>query len=87
MANKSKVNQTTPAPKSVDDVIQFFLRWKTHHDNKTIDSAGLEELLRSEFSSFQRILTEICDEEPMGRDEADSDNLDGVVDFLDELSK
>ena len=87
MANKSKADQTTPAPKSVDDVIQFFLRWKFHHDNKTIDSVDLKKYLGSEFDTIHDILTEIRDEEAQGWHQADFDNMNEVVDFLDEISK
>ena len=87
MANKSKADQTTLVPESVDDVIQFFLRWKSHHDNKTINSVELKEYLGSKFDTFHDILTKIRDEEARDWHQADSDNLKKVVDFLDELSK
>ena len=87
MANNSKADETTPAPDSVDDVMQFFLWWKFYQDNKTIDSTHLMKRLGSEFDAFHDILTEIRDDEASDWDEADSDNLSEVVDFLDELSK
>ena len=87
MMNKSKANQTTPAPESVDDVIQFFLRWKSHHDNKTINSVELKEYLGSKFDTFHDILTKIRDEEARDWHQADSDNLKKVVNFLDEISR
>ena len=88
MANKSNTGQTTPVPESVDDVIQFFLLWKFCHDNKTIDSARLKKCLGSQLDTFHDILTEIHrDDEPMGRDEADVNRLNKVIDFLDELAK
>ena len=87
MANKSKADQTTPAPESVDDVIQFFLWWKFYHDNKTINSDDLKERLGSEFDTFHDILKDISDDEARDWCDADSDNLNEVVDFLDGLSK
>ena len=87
MANKSKANKATRAPKSVVEVIQFFLRWKFHHDNKTIDSVDLKKYLGSEFDTIHDILTEIRDEEAQGWHQADFDNMNEVVDFLDEISK
>ena len=85
MANKSKANKATRAPKSVVEVIQFFLRWKFHHDNKTIDSVDLKKYLGSEFDTIHDILTEIRDEEAQGWHQADFDNMNEVVDFLDEI--
>ena len=87
MANNSKADQTTPVPKSVDDVIQFFIRWKNHHDNKTINSVDLRKYLGSRFRTFHDILTKIHDDEAREWDEADLNNLNEVVDFLDEISK
>ena len=87
MANKSKADQTTLVPESVDDVIQFFLRWKSHHDNKTINSVELKEYLGSKFDTFHDILTKIRDEEARDWHQADSDNLKKVVNFLDEISR
>ena len=87
IANNWKVDQTTPAPKSVDDVIQFFLWWKFYHDNKTINSDDLKERLGSEFDTFHDILKDISDDEARDWCDADSDNLNEVVDFLDGLSK
>ena len=87
MANNSKADETTPAPDSVDDVMQFFLWWKFYQDNKTIDSTRLMKRLGSQFRAFRKILKDIRDNEASDWDEADSDNLSEVVDFLDELSK
>ena len=87
MANKSEADKATPAPKSVANVIRFFLRWKFHHDNKTIDSVDLKKYLGSQFDTFRDILTEIRGDETRDWDEADLDNLNEVVDFLDKLSK
>ena len=87
MADKSKADETTPAPDSVDDVIQFFIRWKNHHDNKTINSVDLRKYLGSRFRTFHDILTKIHDDEAREWDEADLNNLNEVVDFLDEISK
>ena len=87
MANKSKAGQTTPVPKSVANVIHFFLLRKFHRDDDTIDLADLKKYLGSEFGILHRILTEIRDEEAKSWDEADSDNPNEVVNFLDEISK
>ena len=87
MANNSKAKQSTRAPKSVGTIIHFFLRWKFHHDNKTIDSAHLKEYIGTEFDTFHDILTEIRDDEARDWGGADVNKLNKVIDFLDEISK
>ena len=82
---KSEADETTRAPKCVDDVIHFFLRWKNRHDDDTIDSARLKKNLGAEFFDVRDTLKEIRDEEAKGWHEADSTNLNEVVDFLDEI--
>ena len=85
--NKSKADETTRAPKSVGTIIHFFLRWKFHHDNKTIDSAHLKEYIGTEFGAFRDTLKEIRAGEAKDWDGGDLNNLNEVVDFLDERSK
>ena len=87
IANKSNIDQITPAPKSVADVIQFFLWWKFYDDDKIIDSACLKERLGPRFFLFHEILNEIRDEEAKSWHQADSDNLNEVIGFLDKMSK
>ena len=84
---KSEADETTRAPKCVDDVIHFFLRWKNRHDDDTIDSARLKKYIKSEFRAFRDTLKEIRDEEASDWDEDDSNILNEVIDFLDEISK
>ena len=84
---KSKPDKATRAPQSVANIMHFFIRWKKHHVNKTIDSVGLKENLGSEFGAFRDILIKIRDHEARDWDGADLDNLNKVIDFLDEISK
>ena len=85
--NKWKADQTTPAPKSLAVVIEFFLWWKNHHDNKTIDSVDLNECLGAEFFDVRDTLKEIRAGEAKDWDGGDLNNLNEVVNFLDERSK
>ena len=87
MGNQSKVHQTKPAPASVANVMGFFLLWQSLEKSGTINSADLKERIGSQLATFHDILTEIRDEEAKSWDKADSDRLDSVVDFLDEVSK
>ena len=87
MANNSKPDKATRAPQSVANIMHFFLRWKNRHDDDTINSVGLKEYLGSEFGAFRDILIKIRDHEARDWDEADSDILNEVIDFLDEVSK
>ena len=84
---KSEADKATRAPKCVTDVIRFFLRWKNHCDDDTIDSARLKKNLGAEFFDVRDTLKEIRDDEASDWHDADSDNLSEVVDFLDEISK
>ena len=84
---KSKPDKATRAPKSVGTIIHFFLRWKFHHDNKTIDSAHLKEYIGTEFDTFRDSLEEIRDDEARDWGGADVNKLNKVIDFLDEISK
>ena len=87
MANNSKADETTPVPDDVADVINFFLLWKNHRDDDTIDSTRLKKYIKSEFRAFRDTLKDIRDDEARDWDEADSDILNEVVDFLDDISK
>ena len=84
---KSEADKATRAPTSVDDVIHFFLLWKNHCDDDTIDSARLKEYIGSRFDTFRDTLKEIRDDEASDWHDADSDILNEVIDFLDEISK
>ena len=85
--NQPTVVNTKPAPKSCREVIGFFLRWKNHHNDKTIDSARLKEYLLSDIDTFHNVLTDIRDDEAKGWHKIDKDKLKSVVDFLDMISK
>ena len=87
IGNQSKVDQITPAPESVADVIRFFLLWKSLEKRSTIDSADLKKQLGSQFATFHEILNEIRDDEAKGWHQIESDNLNEVIDFLDKISK
>ena len=87
MTNKSNIDQIKGAPVSVAAVIRFFLWWKIYDDDKDINSAHLKEQLGSQFATFHSILTEIRDEEAKSWHQADSDNLNEVIGFLDKMSK
>ena len=84
---KSEADKATRAPTSVDDVIHFFLLWKNHCDDDTIDSARLKEYIGSRFDTIRDTLKEIRDDEARDWDGADVNNLNKVIDFLDEISK
>ena len=85
--NRSKVDQSTPVPDSVADVMRFFLLWEYLEKRGTINSADLKEYLEPEFDTVCDILTEIRDEEAEGWHQIDSDRLNDVLRFLDEVSK
>ena len=85
--NKSTIVNTTPTPKSFLEVIRFFLQWEYYDNNKTIDSADLKKYLGSEFDTVRDILTKVRDEEANSWHKTDSDNLNKVVDFLNDISK
>ena len=84
---KSTIANTKPAPKNFLKVIRFFMQWEYYDNNKTIDSADLKQQLGSEFDTFRDILAEIRDEEATSWHETDSNNLNKVVDFLNDISK
>ena len=85
--NKSTAANIKPAPKNFLKVIRFFMQWEYYDNNKTIDSADLKQQLGSEFDTFRDILAEIRDEEATSWHETDSNNLNKVVDFLNDISK
>ena len=84
--NKSTVVNTKPAPKSVADVMFFFLVWQSSEESGTINSAVLKQQLGSQINTFQKALTEIREKEAEGWHKTDKDNLNTVLHFLDEIS-
>ena len=87
MANKSKADETTRAIELAGDVIWFFILWKSLDDDGEIDSVDLKERLGSQFFFFRKILKEISGEEAKDWHQADLNNLNKVVAFLDKISK
>ena len=87
IGNQSKVDQGTPAPESVANVMGFFLLWRSLEKRGTIDSADLKQQLGSQLATFHKVLTEIRDEEAESWHKTDFDNLNKVVDFLNDISK
>ena len=87
MGNRSKVDQGTPAPESVANVMGFFLSWRSLEKSDTINSADLKKRIGSQLATFHKVLAEIRDEEAKGWHKTDFDNLNKVVDFLNDISK